>query len=205
MSFPYDRIAKRFNFTPVSEGISPRHKDRVMSYDIGRLNKFIVIPTTLTNDFQYPRQLLFQFNFSLDENFYLLNVDLFKAFQKFMVSGGCICIKFRVGATVYRYKLLDHDDSKDWSYFPLYTNQLIRKNFVIEFWGDAQLVNEYLPRGINQNITLQLSTMYDPSTVEEDPSQTTINSLQTLNDLSVALPENQPYLQDNIVFDDNIV
>lgn len=72
-----------------------------------------------------------QFNFSASQNFILLN----RPTKPTGVNYG-LCIRYRVGETVYRYKLWTDDNfvlNDDGA--PLYTNQLIKKNFVLEVWS----------------------------------------------------------------------
>ena len=71
-----------------------------------------------------------QFNFTATKNFILLN----KPSKPLGVNYG-LCIRYRVGETIYRYKLWE-DASFVLNDFttPLYTNQIIRKNFVLEVW-----------------------------------------------------------------------
>jgi len=74
-----------------------------------------------------------QFNFAASKNFILLN----RPAKPEGVNYG-LCIRFRVGETVTRYKLWQDDAfvlNDDGA--PLYTNQTIKKNFVLEVWSFA--------------------------------------------------------------------
>lgn len=198
-------VGKRLTLTPalVSEE-SPLRKSYGLASDVRRLFKFFTIPQTFTDEFQYSRQLLFQFNVTLTENFYLLNVEQYRAFTRSLIVGGCLCIKYRIGTTVYRYKLLDHSTTNDWNYFTWYSNQLIRKNFCIEFWGNDLLPEEALfNRGILQTLLMQMSIMYEPSSVNEVPYTTDIDAIDVLRlaDLTFgALPIDMPFTQENLVY-----
>lgn len=74
-----------------------------------------------------------QYNFSATQNFILLN----RPAKPAGVNYG-LCIRYRVGDVVYRYKLWQdtgfilNDDVA-----PLYSQQLIKKNFVLEIWSYA--------------------------------------------------------------------
>lgn len=71
-------------------------------------------------------ELVAQFNFSANSNFYLTTIA-----AKPNAANFGLCIKYRVGETVFRYKLWNFDGLHT---APLYTNQLIKKNFVLEIW-----------------------------------------------------------------------
>lgn len=72
-----------------------------------------------------------QFNFSATSNFILLN----RPTKPLNVNYG-LCVRYRVGETVYRYKLWQdtnfvlNDDGA-----PIYNGQIIKKNFVLEIWS----------------------------------------------------------------------
>jgi len=68
-----------------------------------------------------------QFNFSSTKNFVL--EDLPEAPED---ANFCLCIKYRVGNTVYRYKLWE--GVGEVLQAPLYNGEVILKNFVLEIW-----------------------------------------------------------------------
>jgi len=88
--------------------------------------------------------LVAQFNFSASRDFYLLS--------SVTKPSNCtfgLCIRFRVGDTVTRYKLWTDDKfilSSDAA--PIYNKQLIRANFVLEVWnfGGVAPVNASIKR-----------------------------------------------------------
>ncbi len=72
-----------------------------------------------------------QFNFSASQNFILLN----RPTKPTNVNYG-LCIRYRVGDTVYRYKLwTDTNFVLNDDVAPLYNGQIIKKNFVLEVWN----------------------------------------------------------------------
>ena len=73
-----------------------------------------------------------QFNFSASRDFYLLT----RPTKPTGVSYG-LCIRYRIGETVYRYKLWEDDAFVLSNATPLYNKQLIKKNFVLEIWNFA--------------------------------------------------------------------
>lgn len=206
-----DSISKRFALVPVSESDeSPLRKGYAVARDIRKLFKYFAIPVTfaqvdLPGGYQYPRQLLFQYNVTRDEDFYLLNVEQLRAFTDDLIIGGCVCIKYRIDEQAFRYKLFDHDTSVDWNYFPWYSNQLIKANFCIEFWGNEKLASEiFYQRGIIQEIILQTSVMYNPTEYEEEAEVADIESLLNILHLTAGfLPWNLPVNSINLVWQNN--
>lgn len=204
MSYPYPRITKHLSLTPVGRGTSPRAKTSGFASDVENLFKFLYIPPFVATGFTYIRQMLCQFNVAFTEDFYLLNSESYKAFASYIIHGGCICFKYRIGSIVYRYKVIDSDYSTDWSFFIPYSNQLIKKNFVIEFWGNTLGFGQ-LKHQLVQGLTLQLSSIYEPTSVEEAPATTEVKVTDLLNiaALGVNLPEALPYNQPTIAFTTN--
>ena len=72
--------------------------------------------------------LVVQFNFSAPKNFCISTLP-----TRPLNTNYILCIKYRVGSVVYRYKLWDHDDGN--VQYPAYSNQLIRANFCLEIWS----------------------------------------------------------------------
>ncbi len=68
-----------------------------------------------------------QFDYTVASNISLIPVPVKPGGLNFI-----LCVKWRVGTTVYRYKLWDHNDGL--LYVPLYTGQRVGKNFVLEVW-----------------------------------------------------------------------
>jgi hypothetical protein len=73
-----------------------------------------------------------QFNFSASRDFYLLT----RPTKPSGVNYG-LCIRWRVGETVYRYKLWEDASFVLNNETPLYNRQRIRANFVLEIWNFA--------------------------------------------------------------------
>jgi hypothetical protein len=73
-----------------------------------------------------------QFNFSASRDFYLVT----RPTKPSGVNYG-LCIRWRVGETVYRYKLWEDASFILNNETPLYNRQRIRANFVLEIWNFA--------------------------------------------------------------------
>jgi len=77
-------------------------------------------------------QIVAQFNFSASRDFYLLT----RPTKPEGVNYG-LCIRYRIGTTVYRYKLWEDDLFILSSATLSYSKNLIKKNFVLEVWNFA--------------------------------------------------------------------
>lgn len=71
-----------------------------------------------------------QYNFSASSDFYLAN----RPAKPAGVTYG-LCIRWRVGDTVYRYKLWEDEDFNLTDVVQLYNRQRVRANFVLEVWN----------------------------------------------------------------------
>jgi hypothetical protein len=98
---------------------------------VGKIRTYVQLPA-----FDYlpawtgASELVTQFNFSATKNFYLKNRPTKPTGVNYL-----LCIKYRVGDTVYRYKLWTLDGVTGLDDVPLYAAQLIKKNFVLEIWS----------------------------------------------------------------------
>jgi len=106
-------------------------------------------------------EIVQQYNYSASKNFALRSRP-----TKPTDADYVLCIRYRIGDTVYRYKLWDDDDLV----LPnvnLYSGQIIKKNFCIEAWSlrdsttATQLTNITLRTGIMRGVTNFTSTPAD--------------------------------------------
>lgn len=80
-------------------------------------------------------EVIRQFNYSATGSFALLGRPLKPAFETPEVAF-TPCIKFRIGSTVHRYRLWEHEnDAISGLTVPVYNGELIRRHFCIEIWG----------------------------------------------------------------------
>jgi hypothetical protein len=75
-------------------------------------------------------EVISQFNFSASRKFTLGNLPT----KPTDVNYG-LCIRYRIGDTIHRFKLWDDDAFKLTGDVPVYSNQIIRANFVLEVWS----------------------------------------------------------------------
>ncbi|MDO8335183.1 MAG: hypothetical protein Q7T74_00145, partial [Candidatus Saccharibacteria bacterium] len=103
----------------------------------GLRSQYVNLPafTTVNPTWKGASEIVAQYNFSASANFYLLN----RPAKPSGVNYG-LCIRYRVGGVVYRYKLWD-DDSFILGNVDLYDKHLIKKNFVLEIWSFEGEVN----------------------------------------------------------------
>jgi len=101
--------------------------------ECGYINAYVSIPA-----FSYvgpiwkgASEVVCQFNYSATRNFVLRDRPTMPTGANYVA-----CIKYRIGYTVYRYKLWEGIDEV-MPNLPLYRGQIIKKNFVIEIWNIA--------------------------------------------------------------------
>jgi len=98
---------------------------------VNKLRTYVQLPAfSFTPNWLGVSELVVQYNFSATQNFYLKNRPTRPVGVNYV-----LCIKYRVGDTVYRYKLWSHSDATGLEEVPLYSSQLIKTNFVLEVWS----------------------------------------------------------------------
>lgn len=189
-------VIKPFSLTPaVQTNDSPFDKGytRIAS-NVSPLSTYIQVPQNLTQDAGYKRRLMFQYNFTNESDFYIVNATQLMNFGAMIIYGGCLCIKWRAGMklvngvlvpNVLRYRLLDSNTIDNWSFFSLYASQRIKVNFCIEFWSD----NTQATCGITQDILFQTDKISIPASVDDGDFVTPIDTgVKTLANLVQPIP-----------------
>lgn len=98
---------------------------------VDKIRTYVQLPIfAYAPDWKGYSELVTQFNFSASKNFYLKNRPAKPSGVDYL-----LCIKYRVGQTVYRYKLWQHAGATGMDEVPLYMSQVIKKNFVLEVWS----------------------------------------------------------------------
>lgn len=99
---------------------------------VQRRQTYIELPAFSYDDLEWKgaSEVIAQFNFSASNKFTLVNLP-----DKPTGVNYGLCIKYRIGTDVYRFKLWDDDAFKLTGDVPLYTNEIIRANFVLEVWS----------------------------------------------------------------------
>jgi hypothetical protein len=121
---------------------------RTPAVPVRRRNTYIEIPAFNYTGLEWlgASECVAQFNFSASNKFTLITLPT----KPTDVNFG-LCIRYRIGEIIYRFKLWDDDAFKLTEDVPLYTNEIIRPNFVIEVWsyeGETTAVNEEALRTI---------------------------------------------------------
>lgn len=204
-------IIKPFSVTPVVEthdSLFDKGFTRVAG-DVGRLNTYLQVPEFISAEVGYFRRLMFQYNYTFTQAFYLTNIIQLRNFGSRLLSGGCLCVKWRAGTStpivgrtipnVFRYRLLDYRSDINWSGFPLYTNQKIPANFCLEFWQDVPNIL----RGVTQSFMLQTDILSIPQSPTDTDILIALNNPLALAQLVQPIPLVFPIDWSNQAFNDN--
>lgn len=97
---------------------------------VGKKRAYIDLPAFSVTGLTWKNasEIVLQYNFSASTSFILLNRPTTPSGANFG-----LCIRYRVGATVFRYKLWD--SASFLLNVPLYNREIIKKNFVLEIWS----------------------------------------------------------------------
>lgn len=111
---------------------------------IRKINTYITTPAFTFDGSARPQGILiFQCNFTVSSDFYVLNTPQVLPYAALFTFPPIVCIKYRIGTTAYRYRLpcevvspaLNANDYRTQDVqATVYSNELIKKNFTIEFW-----------------------------------------------------------------------
>jgi hypothetical protein len=153
MSDLFDNITTRLDIHKSSVDSSV-DKVRSKGRAIKKVHTTITIPvdeTIVTGD--YWRRSIRQYNFSASGAFRILNYTIIPS-PLGVVPAHLLCIKYREGSVVTRYRLAERPTTGAqydlWEPAALvacqtqpYTNEIIKSNFSLEFWGATFLTNRY--------------------------------------------------------------
>lgn len=192
-----DKVVSRV----ATESESSRAKDfsRLSSRDIKKLHYYLTIPAKyydydeIKNE-QVPR-MLFQYNVILPGSSYILEVPSVTGILKC----GVLCVKYRVGSVVYRYRLARSSNLPNplkYTYFPAYNREILQPYAVIEFWFTGTSAMFKYDAGVVSPISFKLSKLVNPTT----PDQTAViaDAAAALDisaigfDMDASLPISQP-------------
>ncbi len=97
---------------------------------IGTVATYVAVPTFSYTGISWKgaSEVVTQFNFTASKNFVLKNRPTPPSGVNY-----CLCIRYRVGSVVYRWKLWQ--DVGEVLNVPLYNGEVIKKNFVLEVWN----------------------------------------------------------------------
>lgn len=137
--------------------------------------------------------IVYQYNYSVPNEFRIV-----KILDTLVGSGSpfqscIICIRYRIGEIVTRYVIAGfNNEPANFVPAPQYTNQIIKRNFVIEVWKQPLIVGT---ANITRTVAVLTSKLIVPTSVEQKDSITLAGGntgLFVQNELFMALPENIP-------------
>lgn len=189
----FSDIVKQLSITPVIkdtvENTKPLSTTPVVA--VGLVGQQIIVPAitfTAVGTYQVP-QIVGQFNYTVPAQFRIINFGALVA-KAASVSGCIICIRYRVGGTVFRYQLTGSPINTSIVPSIMYSGQLILPNFVIEIWQTTASTTF----GIVNALTLTTSIIRNPLSSEDLQLDSLGYSTQvTLTNLQAAInPEALP-------------
>ena len=189
----WQAVIKPLTVTPVTQDTTQNTKplSTTAVRAVEMVNKQVVVPAvtiTTSGTFQVP-YIVWQYNYSAGTDFRVINFGELQANSQ-RLSNCIICIRYRVGTTVYRYQLCGSTQNLASVPSELYSGQLIKANFVIEVWQ----INSSATIGIVNALSLMTSVIRVP-TGENDylPDSISSSASVTLANLQAAInPETLP-------------
>lgn len=209
-------IPQWLDYAPSQVRTYPRWQTWSRARSIHKLHGKVTIPAFSLEGIQlyYPSRLIAQFNYSVPKTFtFVKNPVILK------IAGYLVCLKFRVGTTVYRYKM--NPGQGEYLYAPNYTGQAVLPNFSFEIWspslysiesgtldletgghieleqgGNILLEKPPIYANISGNaVGMEMSYLYNPSCANyfDEPVVATPSSPASFG---VALPETIPTVYD---------
>lgn len=199
-----DKVASRK--ATIDESQYDKYFSTVTSRDIKKLHYYLELPAQYytyaeLSGLPVPR-MLFQYNITLPAPSYILSMFSPRGY----IRSGVLCVKWRVGETVYRYRILSGPGSApatgqkqptDLVYFPAYDKHRIPVNCVIEYWLSVDAFFTQQTAGVLSPFLIKLSRLTNPETAEELSKivNTTALDIPTLGfDLPAEIPVAQPTL-----------
>ncbi len=103
---------------------------------IGTVATYVAVPTFSYTGISWKgaSEVVTQFNFTASKNFVLKNRPAVPSGVNY-----CLCIRYRVGSVVYRWKLWQ--EVGEVLNVPLYNGEVIKKNFVLEIWNTKNVTS----------------------------------------------------------------
>lgn len=169
-------ITRRLDITPATQTDACNHKTRARGRAIGKIpwkfnipavsvEPLAVVPSVFSGN-EMNGCLIAQFNYTAPSNFKLLDGRVITQTSS-AANESVYAISYRVGTTVYRYRLPNRYTELLALYHlqaPVYFNQLIKANFKIEVW--AGFVGTILPIESPAN-TLTTNLLITPDNSDE--------------------------------------
>lgn len=205
----FDRVVKYLDLRRASKDTTHNTKPLLLdrARKIKKLQDTLTIPTHTYTYAQvaanYVPRLLFQFNVSVGYPFSF-------TFESTLFGGGysvagSLFVKWRVGTTVHRYRLLVGGSVTNLlaHFNNVYAGERIPSNCVFEFWLVAPHPILTPSVGLIRPLPLTLSRLRNPVTADDLGSNTGLGAPLEIADLGSNLPFAMPHSQENIVWLNN--
>jgi hypothetical protein len=191
-------ITRRLDISQASVTTACQHKERDKGRAIRKIGTEFTIPQVLVdyvaNGITVAGALVHQINYTAPSAFRILGLrKTWPQIFGLATAPMAVCIRYRVGGTVYRYKIFTTFGAVGYDIVQAadYTNQRIEANFAIEFWS-AQIQPGPVSYGQSFPTVVELNTLSIPAS-----SNSTVNTFDSVNtqtraDLDVAFPEPLP-------------
>jgi len=186
--FDWQHLIKPFTVTPVSEdNLTDRKIDtvfapvnavetKVISIAVPKIN---FTPAYIGAVTPVVPLIVGQYNYTIGYPVTIINTtDIVLDPAKGILNNVAICLRYRVGNTVYRYLLSKtlNATSRSKIPYPFYSNQVIKSNFVIEFWQLNQVAANV---GVTADFLFKTGQIYIPT--DETDSGPTIMPIQSVD------------------------
>ena len=194
-------ITRRLDISKASVTDTCNKKERAKGRAIKKIPYIFTVPATSFNmsitNLKQKGLLLAQYNYTAPASFKLLRVDSFSS-DDLVLNPPAICIRYRIGTTVYRYRLPYSNSAVEAILLssgrvqcPVYINQLIKANFTVEFWTG------HIAGIAGQQFSVPAFTVETNLLMLPDNSDSLYDSFGTSEsltraDLSIAMPETLP-------------
>lgn len=219
--FDWQHLVKRLQFQPVIQDTIANTKALSITpvRDVGVVVHTFDIPSITITPYsisdavseiiQIVPLIVNQINYTASSA--LVLTDFKQYASNFEFSCVAVCVRFRVGGVVTRYRLLEPSAIKSFQFVqqidvlwpgalpvfaPLYEGQVIQPNFVIEFWQVVSMPTEYFAAQLVSTTTPEMSfstgIIHIPTDENDVGTTTTPAAIVNLVDLQSALPETVP-------------
>lgn len=196
----FDRIVKHLDITPARIATEQEGADAIRPFSkyysihrsraIQKLSDKILVPSHgFTNPDPSVAWIVYQFVFSVDRDFTILNSDQLYARASSKLLSGFACIRYREGTTATRYLLMATPQQLKYLHVDRYVpGTVIKKNFVIEIWAEPGQNSAEI---FNTAFDILTTNLSNPTTAEQIENVIATGTVVE-SELFVALPENIP-------------
>jgi len=146
---------------------------------------------------RFPAHIVFQYNVTVTLPVRIANYGILRTSPaSFLIGNTHMCVKWRVGETVTRYRLTEANitSSQELAQLdgvPWYAGEEIPENFVIEIWRRAfNPTNPFIVIGLLQDFVIETDRYVLPADAEELTS--VLATVEATEDIFSTMPEDIP-------------